>query len=106
MGLNVIGIFICKDQTGPNGPRPTGEGMCLRRCLMRVALLFPCLAFSDSLSLSLSLSLWVSVCASKCIMLHYLGFVEFSSVDDCVKALSKNREPMGDRYIEVVLTLA
>ncbi len=32
---------------------------------------------------------------------HSLGFVEFSSVDDCVKALSKNREPIGDRYIEV-----
>ncbi len=51
MGLNVIGIFICREQ---NGTRSTGE-----------------------------------------------GFVEFSSVDDCVKSLSKNREPIGDRYIEV-----
>jgi hypothetical protein len=29
------------------------------------------------------------------------GFVEFSSVDDCQHALSRNRERMSDRYVEV-----
>ncbi len=50
----------------------------------------------------LTLSLSLSFCGVN-VMLYYLGFVEFSSVDDCVKALSKNREPIGDRYIEVRL---